>query len=158
MSEKELYEPMCEWLFQYISDKFKNCEVLAMDSHALRLDRALKKMGVINELANGIEIQIDVVGVAKRGSMNKLFFIEAKKDRLKLMDLGQLWAYCKLIDPDEAFLLSPMGLGNLDKILNGFRRDDLLDYGENKIIKKMKVGKWDISRKMPDFSSMVPKI
>ena len=88
----------------------------------------------------------------------KLFFIEAKKTRLTLRDLGQLWAYCKLVDPDEAFLLSSTGLGSLNKLLNAFRREDLLDFGDGKKIKKMRVGKWDVIKSIVDYNSLVPKI
>ena len=75
-----------------------------------------------------------------------------------IYDLGQLWVYCKLCDPLEAFLLSSDGLGNLNKIINNLSREDLLDFGNGKIIKKMQVGKWDISTNSVDFASIVPKI
>jgi hypothetical protein len=67
---------------------------------------------IVNEMANGVDIQIDVLAIAQKGTDIKLFFIEAKKTKLTLRDLGQLWAYCKLVDPDEAFLLSSADLGN----------------------------------------------
>ena len=85
-------------------------------------------------------------------------FIEAKKTPLNLHDLGQLWAYCKLCDPLEAFLLSSVGLGSLNKILNNFSREDLLDFGDGKRIKKKQVGKWDLRSNSIDFASIVPKI
>jgi hypothetical protein len=72
--------------------------------------------------------------------------------------LGQLWAYCKLVDPDEAFLLSSQDLGSLNKLLNAFRREDLLDFGDGKKIKKMRVGKWDVTKNTIDFNSLIPKI
>lgn len=158
MLEEELYEPMRVWLEQYVKDKYKNYNVIAVDSHSERLDRVLAKYNVINEMANGIDIQIDVLAIAKRGKKNKLFFIEAKKTRLTLRDLGQLWAYCKLVDPDEAFLLSSAGLGSLNKLLNAFRREDLLDFGDGTKIKKMRVGKWDIIKNNVDYNSLIPKI
>ena len=99
-----------------------------------------------------------MLAIAKRKNDVKLFFIEAKKTQLTLRDLGQLWAYCKLVDPDEAFLFSSLRLGSLNKLLNSFRRDDLLDFGNGKRIKKMKVAKWDVRTNAPDMMSMVPKI
>ena len=88
----------------------------------------------------------------------KIIFIEAKKTKLTLRDLGQLWAYCKLVNPDEAFLLSSDGLGSLNKLLNSFRREDLLDFGDKKKIKKMCVGRWDVKTNNIDFPSLIPKI
>ena len=77
---------------------------------------------------------------------------------MTLRDLGQLWAYCKLIDPEEAFLLTSADLGSLRKLVAGFKREDLLDFGDGKRIKKMKIGKWDIGRNSPDLGSLLPKI
>jgi hypothetical protein len=158
MKEEELYEPMRKWLEQYVKDKYKRYEVIAIDSHAERLDRVLEKYNIVNEMANGVDIQIDVLAIAKRNNDVKLFFIEAKKTRLTLRDLGQLWAYCKLIDPDEAFLLSSENLGSLNKLLNVFNREDLLNFGDKSKIKKMRVGKWDVSKNSIDYLTLIPKM
>lgn len=158
MKEEDLYEPMCKWLEQYLADHYPKHEIIVVDSHSERLDKVLSKFGIVKEQANGVDIQIDVLGIARHGNNVKLFFIEAKKTRLTLRDLGQLWAYCKLIDPDEAWLLTSENLGSLKKLLAGFNREDLLDFGNGKKIKKMKVGIWDIKKDMPDFSSLIPKI
>ena len=158
MREQDLYDPMRIWLEQYVRDKYKGYDVVAIDAHNERLDRVLAKHGIVNEMANGIDIQIDVLAIAKKEIDVKLFFIEAKKTKLTLRDLGQLWAYCKLVDPDEAFLLSAADLGSLNKLLNVFRREDLLDFGEGKKIKKMRVGKWDLTKNTVNFNSLVPKL
>ena len=158
MREEELYEPMRVWLEQYLKDKYKRYDVVAVDAHAERLDRVLAKYDIVNEMANGVDIQIDILGIARKKTDVKLFFIEAKKTRLTLRDLGQLWAYCKLVDPDEAFLLSSADLGSLNKLLNTFRREDLLDFGDKKKIKKMRVGKWDMRTNSVDYMTLVPRI
>ncbi|MBQ3795190.1 MAG: hypothetical protein II842_02715 [Butyrivibrio sp.] len=158
MLEKDLYEPMCSWLEQYLKDHYKGHEITVIDTSLERLDRALERHGIVCEQANGVDIQIDVLGIAKKGNKTKLFFIEAKKTKLTLRDLGQLWAYCKLVDPEEAWLLTSADLGSLRKLLIGFNREDLLDFGDGKKIKKMKVGVWDVKKQMPDLSSIVPKI
>lgn len=158
MKEEDLYEPMRLWLDRYVKDKYKKYEVVSVDAHAERLDRVLAKYDVVREMANGVDIQIDVLAIAKRGADIKLFFIEAKKTKLTLRDLGQLWAYCKLVDPDEAFLLTSADLGSLNKLLNAFKREDLLDFGNGKKIKKMIVGKWDVNKNTVDYNSIVPKI
>ena len=158
MKEEDLYEPMRLWLDRYVKDKYKKYEVISVDAHAERLDRVLAKYDVVREMANGVDIQIDVLAIAKRESDIKLFFIEAKKTKLTLRDLGQLWEYCKLVDPDEAFLLTSADLGSLNKLLNAFKREDLLDFGNGKKIKKMIVGKWDVNKNTVDYNSIVPKI
>lgn len=158
MLENELYEPMRVWLEQYLKDNYKGYEIVTLDTSQERLDRALSRQGIICEPAVGVDIQIDVLGIAKKKQITKLFFIEAKKTRLTLRDLGQLWAYCKLIDPEEAFLLSSAGLGSLNKLLYSLAREDLLDYGTGKKIKKMRVGKWDVSRNNIDYGTLIPKL
>lgn len=158
MLESELYEPMRCWLEQYLKDNYKGYEIITEDTSQERLDRALAKHGIVYEMANGVDIQIDVLGIVRKKTVTKLFFIEAKKTRLTLRDLGQLWAYCKLVDPEEAFLFSSAGLGSLNKLINSFQREDLLDFGEGKKIKKMKVAKWDVSKNTVDLHSLIPKI
>lgn len=158
MKESDLYRPMCEWLEKYLKSKYKNDMVITTDAHAERLDRVLAKYNIVNHLAVGVDIQIDVLGIVTGRNDYKLFFIEAKKTNLTLRDLGQLWAYCKLIDPEEAFLLTSGTLGSLDKILKNYKREDLLDFGSTKKIKKMKVGLWDINRNCPDMLTIIPKV
>ena len=158
-SEFELYEPMRLWLQQYLEDKHKNASIITVDSHARTLDLYLEEYGVIDQYPQtiGLDIQIDVLGIVTRKFQSQIFFIEAKKNPLNLHDLGQLWAYCKLCDPAEAFLLSSNGLGSLNKILNNLSRTDLLDFGDGKLIKKMYVGKWDIGKNAIDYKDFIPK-
>ena len=157
-SEFELYPPMQQWLQQYLIDKYKGYDIITVDAHAERLDRVLVKYGITNEIATGVDIQIDILGIARKNEIVKLFFIEAKKTNLNLRDLGQLWSYCKLIDPEEAFLMTSAELGGLNKILRTFKREDLLDFGDGKKMKKMKVAVWNLSSNSPDLSNMIPKL
>ncbi len=160
--EYELYLPMCAWLKTHLEDQYKKqkCEIIVEDSHAVNLDSVLEKHGVIKYYPQsvGLQIQIDVLGIVKWENKAEIFFIEAKKTVLNLHDLGQLWAYCRLCDPADAYLLSSAGLGSLDKVLKNLRREDMLDFGESKKIKKMKVAKWDITRNEIDSQSIVPKL
>lgn len=158
--EFELYEPMRCWLQKYLEDKYKGWKITTIDSHARTLDSFLEESGVISHYPQsvGLDIQIDVLGILDKGTKTNIVFIEAKKTALNLHDLGQLWAYCKLCDPLEAFLLSSKDLGSLNKIFNNLNRTDLLEFGDGKIIKKMQVGKWDLSTQSIDFKTLVPKI
>lgn len=158
--EFELYEPMRIWFQKYLEEKYKGWEVITIDSHAKTLDTYLEENGVVDNYPEtvGLDIQIDVLGILKKNGKTMIAFIEAKKTQLNLHDLGQLWAYCKLCDPTEAFLLSSDGLGSLNKILNNLMRTDLLDFGDGRIIKQMQVAKWDLTTNSIDYKSLVPKI
>lgn len=158
--EIELYEPMRTWLHQYLENKYKGWSVTTIDSHARTLDVILEENNVLSDYPQtvGLDIQIDVLGILTKSNKSNIVFIEAKKTQLNLHDLGQLWAYCKLCDPLEAFLLSSNGLGSLNKILNNLKRTDMLDFGDGKTIKKMQVAKWDVPSKSIDFKTIVPRI
>ena len=158
--EFELYEPMRKWLHRYLEEKYKGWNVITIDSHSRTLDLYLEENGVIDSYPEtvGLDIQIDVLGILKKNNKTKIAFIEAKKTQLNLHDLGQLWAYCKLCNPAEAFLLSSTGLGSLNKILNNLARTDLLDFGNNKTIKQMQVAKWDLNTNSLYYKSVVPKL
>ena len=158
--EVELYEPMRLWLQKHLEEKYKGWKITAIDSHARTLDSFLEENGVISCYPQtvGLDIQIDVLGILEKGAKTGIVFIEAKKTSLNLHDLGQLWAYCKLCDPIEAFLLSSKDLGSLSKILNNLNRTDLLEFGDGKTIKKMQVGKWDITKNSIDFTTLIPKM
>ena len=157
--EFELYEPMRCWLQTYLEEKHPGAKIITIDSHAQTLDVFLEKYGVLDSYPQtvGLDIQIDVLGIIIKGKSTQIVLIEAKKTQLNLHDLGQLWAYCKLCDPAEAFLLSSVGLGSLNKIINNFLRTDLLEFGNKKVYKYMKVGKWDINANCIDYKTLVPK-
>jgi hypothetical protein len=158
MRESDLYEPMREWLDVYLRDRYRSHEIATAVANNERLDRVLKRYGVVNEMANGIDIQIDILGIATSGRGSRLFFIEAKTTRLTLRDLGQLWGYCRLVDPAEAFLMTSSDLGSLNRILNVFKREDLLDFGNGKTIKKMKIATWNTTAGSPNLGTMIPKL
>ena len=50
MLENELYEPMRVWLEQYLKDKYKGYEIITLDTSQERLDRALKRYDIINDM------------------------------------------------------------------------------------------------------------
>lgn len=158
--EFELYEPMKFWLQKYLEEKYKGWKITTIDSHARTLDSFLEENKVIADYPQsvGLDIQIDILGILEKGSKTNIVFIEAKKTSLNLHDLGQLWAYCKLCDPLEAFLLSSKDLGSLNKIFSNLNRIDLLEFGDGKTIKKMQVGKWDITKKTIDYGTLIPRL
>ena len=155
--EIELYEPMRVWLDEYLKNKYKGAEIITVDSHSRTLDTYLQKYEILDMYPQsvGLDIQIDVLGIIKKNGNVDLVFIEAKKTKLNLHDLGQLWAYCKLCEPLEAFLLSSANIGSLDKLFNHLLRTDLLNFGDGRKIKKMQVGRWDIDRNSIDSNSLI---
>lgn len=160
--EFALYEPMRIWLDGYLHDKYRGSQytITTLDTHAYYLDSCLEKYGVLEKYPQtvSLKIQIDVLGIVKTDKDAKIFFIEAKKAQLNLHDLGQLWAYCKLCDPEEAYLLSPVGLGSLEPLFRNLKREDILDFGDKTRIKKMQLGVWNVGGGFIDQDSLIPKI
>jgi len=161
-SEFELYPGMCKWLEIHLNDKYKNknCEVIVVDCHSVYLDSVLEKYEVIQYYPQvvGLKIEIDVLGIVIWQDRAEIYLVEAKRTALNLQNLGQLLIYCKLCNPEEAYLLSSGGLGSLNKVLNNLNREDLLDYGSGKRIKKIRVARWDITKDGIDNHSIVPKL
>ncbi len=158
MREVDLYEPMRQWLDAYLRDRYKAHEIITAVPYSERLDRVLRRYGVVSQMANGVDIHVDVLGIAIDARGSELFFVEAKAARLTLRDLGQLWGYCKLVDPAEAFLITASSLGSLNRILNVYGREDLLDFGDGSKIKKMRIAVWNSATGTPDFGTMIPKL
>lgn len=82
MLEEELYEPMKGWLGQYLEDKYVGYEIIALDTHSERLDRVLARYGIVNEMAIGVDIQIDVLGIARKNNKNKVVLYRSKENQI----------------------------------------------------------------------------
>lgn len=156
MKEKELYPDMVMWLDNYVKEKYPTYEVITKDTSEIYLDYALKNMGIDYSMINGLKIQIDILSVAKNGSEFKLFFIEAKKDTLVLNNLGQLWIYSKLAQPEEAFLMTPGNFGSIGVVIGALNRRELLNYGKASTIKEIQIVKWDVNAKSPNWMIKLP--
>lgn len=154
-SERDLYPKIENWLNQYLKDKYKNHSVITThDSSRKYLNKILKKNEIHCKEAEGIKIKVDILGILKRGNDHKLVFVEVKNSKLTLKDLGQLWGYTKLINPEESFLISPGGFGELSYIFDVLNRIDLLEYGLKKK-KYMKIAKWDKRYNSIDYSNFI---
>lgn len=73
---------MCEWLENYLKSKYKRSEIIVVDAHSERLDRVLSRYGIVYDVATGIDIQIDVLGIAKNNDKFKLFLLKQRKQNL----------------------------------------------------------------------------
>lgn len=54
--------------------------------------------------------------------------------------------------------LTQSDLGSLNKIFNNLNRTDLLEFGDGKTIKKMQIGKWDVTKNSIDYNTLIPKL
>lgn len=156
--EEKLYPDIKIWLEEYLNGKYRGYDIeVTSQTSRQYLDIVLKQKGIqINE-AMDLKIKVDIVGILKKDDDIKLVFVEVKDVSLTLKDLGQLWGYTQLLNPEESFLVSPKGFGRLSHLFNTLKREDLLKYGMEKT-KFMRIAKWDKTRKSLDWGSIIPKV
>ena len=82
MKEFDLYEPMRQWLHTYLQDKYRNWEIITEDTHSERLDRALRRYNIILDIATGIDIKIDVLGIVRKNKTLNYFLLKQKEQAL----------------------------------------------------------------------------
>lgn len=155
-NEFALYAPMVAWLTQRLKEQYEplGYDIIVEDTHSITLETALRKHGVHRYFydALGIDIEIDVLGIIIKDDDVRLFFIEAKDDTLKLKDVGQLLIYCRIVAPQQAYLLSSKGLGQIEKLVLHLSRKDLLEYEYANEKAYIIAGKWDTVRNCIDLS------
>ncbi|MCX7598324.1 MAG: hypothetical protein N2512_05590, partial [Armatimonadetes bacterium] len=72
-----------------------------------------------------------------------LFLVEVKARPTNLAALAQLLGYCRIVQPEGAWLLSPLGWSApLAKLVRDFGRGDLLEFAPGK---KIVVARWDVA-------------
>lgn len=85
-------------------------------------------------------------------------FYRSQEDQINIKRFRATMGLLQTSGSGRSFLLTSADLGSLRKLIAGFKREDLLDFGNGKIIKKMKIGRWEVSKDRPDLSSFLPKI
>ncbi len=161
-SESEMYPAVRDWLEQFLKQRYEQVQVYAPSS--LSLSRLVKQIGLGVKLPNhwvSWDIKVDVMGVAtdKKGQPH-LAFVECKVVPLSIGHLGQLLGYCRVAQPDYAFLVSPKGLSSaLLRLLEVFQREDILEYQTDKrtTIRRVCIARWDIQGRTIASDSIFPR-
>ena len=138
INEQQTYKPLCEWLKKYIKENIGE-ESQVFDTSAQTLNNYLRtnldNFSIIEERIKGLEdfdIRPDVVGISN--SSNKIFFIESKIVALGIKEVGQLWAYSIVADPETSFLISTKEISSsLLKIISN--DENFLSFSNQKKIK-----------------------
>lgn len=137
ISEQQTYKPLCEWLKIYIKENL-NEESQVFDTSAQTLNNYLKtnldNFSNIEEKIKNLEdfdIRPDVVGITN--DTNKIFFIESKIVSLGIKEVGQLWAYSVVANPEMSFLISTKEISS--SLLNIISNNkSFLNFANNKKI------------------------
>ncbi len=137
ISEQQTYEPLCNWLNKYIKE-ITGEESQVFDTSAQTLNNFLRtNLDDFSAVENRIkdledyDLRPDVVGMSN--SSNKMFFIESKIVSIGIKEVGQLWAYSVIADPEMSFLISTKGITS--SLLNVISNEkDFLSYSNHKKI------------------------
>lgn len=75
MLENELYEPMRGWLEQYLNDKYKGYDIIAVDTSQERLDRALSSITQIKLLIVSVSGIMNLINTFYGGQLCQHYLI-----------------------------------------------------------------------------------
>ncbi len=154
--EDKLLEPCRRWLSGFLKEKHPRATVIILPkTDRKQLRYALNDVGLAPCFAESSawEVRVDVVAAVQKRRQTTLVFVELKAKPISLVDVGQLLGYCRVCRPRGAYLLSSQGLSSdLHRLLTTYGRTDVLDFGND----AMRVGRWDVARTSPDWSSMIP--
>lgn len=156
MKETELYKPVSLWLTRLLSDRYPRSKASTFDTHKVTLAKFLATKGLDEYFSESAayDIKVDVLGVVQNRQSARLVLVECKTKPIRLLDVGQLVGYARIVQPLAAFLVSPSGSSQpLQALLRTFGRYDILQYAEEKqaVIATWRHGLGDV-----DHSSLLP--
>lgn len=150
--EQETYKPLCLWLRSYIKTNYKeDSQVFDTSSQTLNnfFKTNLEEFNEIEDKIKGLEdfdIRPDVVGISNK--TKKLFFIESKVVTLGIREIGQLWSYSVIANPEISFLISTKNMSqSLLRVIS--QNQNFLNYTDKK---KIKIGMLVESKKVELFN------
>ncbi len=161
LSEREMYPEVCAWLENLLKRNYDNAYVL--DTSRQKLSQVIQRLGLGERLSRDWgtwDIKVDILGIATttKGTL-RIVFVECKIAPITLQHLCQLLGYCRVADPEYAYLLSPKGMtASLERLLRVFRREDILAYGssQQKLNKRICIAQWNSLTNLPDPASVFP--
>jgi len=145
------------WLKNLLKQNFGRFKITVEDTSKKVLSRFLFEKGLHEIFPDyqTYEIQVDITGVVEEGTTARLVFIECKLNKINLRDISQLLGYSKVATPLMSIIISPAGISDsVNLLFNVHRRDDILSYGENGLIR---IAKWIESKKDIDMRSLIPR-
>lgn len=156
MMEKELYPQTRDWLLNFLNQRYKKAEIFVEDTHKILLSDFLERSGIPEKFPEfkAYDIKVDITGIIITNKKAHLVFVECKIKPIRLLDVGQLLGYSLVSKPLYAYLFSPEGISDpLNRLLKIYGRYDILRYGKELTLK---IAQWDIKRKEPLWSTVLP--
>ena len=156
LNEREMYKPVCFWLESLLAHRNKRARVKAYDTSSVQLYRWLEQNGDESLFPEYLayDIRVDVTGVIRTGTSAHLAFVECKLRPIRLKDISQLLGYCRVAQPQTAWIISPSGISpHVSYLLKAYHRYDVLNFDA---AKRIRVAVWNHARSEIDASSVLP--
>ncbi len=150
-SEKDMYPDVCQWLEDFLKDRFRQAEIDVRILAQTPISRFLSTYNRGNFPGEWVtwNIKVDVVGfVHHLNRPTDLVFVECKKNRLTLAHLSQLLGYSRIACPLYSFLISPAGFSaSLVSLLQHYQRRDVLEYHwePGQLPRQVIVAEWEMA-------------
>jgi len=159
-TEKEMYPDVCLWLEGFLRQRHPHGKVSFLDASRQPVYRVLRNLqlpGLPGDWESW-DIRADVLGIVSGKASTRLAIVECKNTEITLAHLSQLLGYCRVAQPEYAFILSPFGASDLLKrLLLTYGRKDVLVYQhrEGKIARSLIIARWDPTTNSLDYASLV---
>ncbi|MER3473949.1 MAG: hypothetical protein C4335_07925 [Armatimonadota bacterium] len=159
--ERLMYPDVLWWLQQFLQARFPNDMVQVADTSRQPLYRYLRRHQDHCPLPTewqSWDVRVDLVGLIFGQRDVKIAVVECKNTPIRLTHLSQLLGYSRVIQPESAFLLSPIGITPLlQRLLVTFGRQDILNYAtaSGRRSRSLVIAKWDATAKMLDRNSVI---
>jgi len=161
--EEQLYSDIVLWLERYLKENAADAEFIkVVDSHNRFLCNSIKS--IFNHIPKELRrkygrflpsdyvswyIKVDIFGIVGIYNALRTIIVEVKSGEITIDHVAQLIGYVKVVKPELAILISPMGISKyLERLLVQHKRLDLLEY-EDRIGKKRKIHivKWNVNKR-----------
>ena len=147
----DLYPDVCQWLENFLKDRFRQSEVDVRTLPHTPISRFLSTYDRGNFLGewHSWNIKVDVVGFVHHvDKPTDLVLVECKNAKLTLAHLSQLLMYSRIARPLYSFLISPAGFSrSLVALLQEYHRHDVLVYHseDGKLPRQVIVAEWEMT-------------
>lgn len=160
-SEKDMYPDICQWLEDFLNNRFQQADVDVYDLSRTPISRFLSTYNRGNFPGEWVtwNIKVDVVGFVHHSNKpTDLVFVECKNTKLTVAHLSQLLGYSRIARPLYAFLISPSGYSSaLVSLLRVYQRSDVLEYHSEhgKMPRQIIAAEWDIVTRNLERNTMI---
>jgi len=159
-SEELMYPEVSAWLERFLLQRHLRSEVRVLDTSHLPVYRALRRLNITGLPGDweSWDIRVDVLGIISSKQSTQLALVECKNCAITLAHLSQLLGYCRVVQPEYAFILSPVGVSDsLKRLVVTHGRRDVLEYQHpaRKMARSIVISRWDMATKSLDYASVI---